>query len=462
VKLLSIDIGSTWTKGALFEIGQGSLKCGVRCAVPTTVDDLARGFFAVAENLAGGTIVDQVREGRLELAYSSSAKGGLAVAALGLVPEVTLETAKLAAYSAGARLTQVLSYRLTRSDIEELQRNPPDILLFAGGTDGGNTDYVLANAQALSASSIDCAIVYAGNRSVADEVGDLLRGKNFLSVANVLPDMSNPNPDPARSAIRGVFLEQIVKGKGLDTIVEATGAQPLPTPYAMFEYAKAIREHVNGWEEFVLLDMGGATTDVYSAHEENPAPGTVLRSLPEPVVKRTVEGDLGMRVSAVSAAQAAAPLLPAMGLDASDAETLAAYAARVTLAPDTLPPNAEEKRLDSLLAGACVTQACIRHAGRASMVYTPDGDVRVQTGRDLSAVPRVIGSGGWLARAGQFKPSAWLSQFRIDEKRRAVLMPGRFEYWRDEAYLFPLLANAARLHPRAAALAGIGALTRSE
>ena len=88
---------------------------------------------------------------------SSSAKGGLAVAALGLVPEITLEVAKLAACSAGAKLTQVLSYRLNGADIRALEQNPPDILLFAGGTDGGNTDYLLRNAQALARSSLRCA-----------------------------------------------------------------------------------------------------------------------------------------------------------------------------------------------------------------------------------------------------------------------------------------------------------------
>lgn len=462
MKLLSVDIGSTWTKAALFRVEGEGLSCEARAAVPTTVNNLADGFFEVASRLAGDGAVDQLRCGRMELAYSSSAKGGLAVAAIGLVPEVTLETAKLAACSAGARLTQVFSYRLTRSDIQALERHPPDILLFAGGTDGGNTDYVLANAQALAASSLDCAFVYAGNRSVRDEVAEILRAKDLHLVDNVLPEIENPNPDPARAAIRGIFLGQIVRGKGLDTIVAATGAQPLPTPYAVFEYAKAIRAHVGGWQEFLLLDMGGATTDMYSAHEENPAPGTVLRSLPEPVVKRTVEGDLGMRVSAVSAAQAALPLLPAMGLGEADAQALCAYAARVAAAPDTLPTSAQEQHLDALLAGACVAQACMRHAGRATTVYTPDGDVRVQTGRDLSAVPRVIGSGGWLARAARFEPSSWLAPLRVDDKRRAVLMPGRFEYWRDEANLFPLLANAARLHPQAAARAGVGALTRTE
>ncbi|MCZ5770918.1 glutamate mutase L [Escherichia coli] len=69
--------------------------------------------------------------------YSSSAKGGLAVAAMGLVPSITLETAKVTAHSAGAKIAQYYAYKLNRRDIRALEETQPDILLFTGGTDGG-------------------------------------------------------------------------------------------------------------------------------------------------------------------------------------------------------------------------------------------------------------------------------------------------------------------------------------
>ena len=172
MNLVAIDIGSTWTKGVRFEIEPESenVRIAARAARPTTVDNLGDGFFALLGELVSGDPLAQLASGAVQLQYSSSAKGGLAVAAIGLVPEVTLEIGKTAAQSAGAKLTQVFSYRLTRRDIAGLEAAPPDILLFAGGTDGGNTEYVLANAQAIAASKIDCEIVYAGNRAAADEV----------------------------------------------------------------------------------------------------------------------------------------------------------------------------------------------------------------------------------------------------------------------------------------------------
>ena len=105
------------------------------------------------------------------LLYTSSAKGGLAVAALGLVPSITLETAKVTAHSAGAKIAQYYSYKLNRRDIQALEETQPDILLFTGGTDGGEESYGLNNARVLAESKLDCAIIYAGTVSYTHLIG---------------------------------------------------------------------------------------------------------------------------------------------------------------------------------------------------------------------------------------------------------------------------------------------------
>lgn len=464
--VVAVDIGSTWTKGAAFAV-HGERCSDVRvlrqASRPTTTRRLADGFLAVLQELADGDPLDWIQSGQVRLEYSSSAKGGLAVAAIGLVPEVTLEVGKIAAQSAGARLTDVFSYLLTRQDIARLEAAPPDILLLAGGTDGGNTRFVQANAEAIARSRLECHIVYAGNRALADEVGALLAHKRLRIVDNLLPGFDAPNPEPAREAIRAIFIDSIVHGKGLDHIITMTGAEPLPTPYAVLEYVRAIREFVPGWEDFVLIDLGGATTDVYSAHLEIAAAGTILRGLPEPLIKRSVEGDLGMRVSARATSLAGGPgatgaqrsALSAAGLPAS---ALIEYAQKVCAQPDYLPGSTDELKLDTVLAEICVGQAVARHAGRSSPVYTADGAVQVQVGRDLQQVRKIIGSGGWLARAADFSPTSCFSRYTIDERQRRVLLPREAAYYRDAAGLIPLLANLARVHPAAAARFGIAEL----
>ena len=103
----------------------------------------------------------------------------------------------------------------------------------------------------------------------------------------------------------------------------------------------------------------------------------------------------------------------------------------------------------------CVSLAGARHAGRCAPVFTPEGEIQLQTGRDLRRIDKVIGSGGWLARASTFAPAAWLAAQSLDARGRTVLVPRTFTYFRDAEALFPLLANLAREIPRGAAIAGV-------
>ncbi|MER9677481.1 glutamate mutase L [Mesorhizobium sp. M0208] len=453
MRLLSIDIGSTWTKGATFVLSsRNDLRVVKRAARPTTVDDLSRGFNAVYDALSADGKPDQIF-------YSSSAKGGLAIAAIGIVPDLTAEMAKLTAYSAGAKITHSFAYALSTADIAALGNSNSDIILLAGGADGGNTHYPVENARKLAKANLAATIVFAGNRAVRDEVERILDGRDLVCVENVLPDLENPNPEPARTAIRELFLKRITTGKGLDRIVTSTGKEPWPTPYALFEYCRYIAEFAPEFGEFVMVDMGGATTDVYSVHEEKNLAGTVRRGLPEAKVKRTVEGDLGMRVSARSAAVAARKLDTSESLGADPA--FSSFVDRVSRAPETLASNPEERRFDGVLASANLVQSVARHSGRAHEVCTAEGLVTVQVGRDLTEVPQIIGTGGYLSATANFRPRDSLSSLGTDEYGKRVLAPLRARYLRDPEYLLPLLANVAAAHPAAAVRAGLEALVEN-
>lgn len=461
MQIVSVDIGSTWTKAALFTPEGDGLTLVNHVLTPTTTHHLAEGFFTSLNQVLN--VADArplLNSGDVTLKYSSSAKGGLAVAAMGLVPSITLESAKVTAHSAGAKIAQYYSYKLNRHDIQTLEDSPPDILLFTGGTDGGEESYGLANARALAASKLDCAIIYAGNRDIQDDVQAILGHKDLIVVDNVLPDLDHPNPYAARKAICDVFLSRIVKGKGLDVIVGETGEEPMPTPWTVYELVKAISDVDSEWKEFMLIDMGGATTDVYSASANMLSPDTVLHGVPEPFVKRTVEGDLGMRVSAMVVGESTQELVNVVfAQQPQRQEAFYGYLRHLVAHPDYLPVTEEEKHFDTLLAGLCVGYASERHAGTKKQVCTCVGNVDLQTGRDLTTVRKVVGSGGWLSRASQFDVHRWLKYRELDDSSRRVLLPGQFDYYRDAKGLLPLLANVARLDPQAAARTSIHCLT---
>jgi len=379
------------------------------------------------------------------------------VAALGLVPDWTLAAARAAALSAGARITSVYSYQLTPRDLERLNAEEPDILLFSGGTDGGNQHYVSHNARMLQGLNHKTVVIYAGNRDAADEVAGLLADRPLVFAANVLPDLREPSPEGARDAIRGVFLDRIVDGKGLSELVAHTGSAPHPTPLAMLEYVRAIGE-TGRLGRFLCLDMGGATTDVYSHGEATSAEQAVPSAgLPEPVTRRTVEGDLGMRVSARAAAEAARPwverLLAARDLPAGGFD---AWIGAVQADPSRLPATPVEQAFDEVLSAACVGAAASRHAGRIEIVYTAHGPTELRRGKDLRGFSTIVCTGGFLSRGGDVRPAFSIMPF--DERGRIVCTPADARVLFDREYLFPLLANARFAAPEAAVKAGIGLL----
>ncbi len=466
---ISVDLGSTWTKGILVDLDGGIT--AARRDTPTTPQDLALGFRRVFEAL-------EEERGRLcgrggtgaEVFLTSSAKGGLAVAAAGIVPELTVKAARLAASSAGARIAATYAYKLTASDLEDLASRRCDVLLLAGGTDGGDESYVLHNARALAASGCDAAVVYAGNAAVRDEVLRILReaGKRAVGAANILPDLDRIEAEDARRAISELFLERIVEGKGLSEVRRLCSAEPRPTPAAVFDLVSLLGEGEDG---LLLVDMGGATTDVYSACEDGSREADrIYRGIREGRLRRTVEGDLGLRISAPHAAELGRPRAVA-ALGASGCDALAAWAARGAADPGILPSSEEERRLDDILAETCLAEALRRHAGTLRPSYTASGPVWIQNGVDLGAVGVLIGSGGRLAREGSYPllraalAGGARGHTATAEQGVRLLLPepARLRYYRDADYRIPPTAGLAKAHPAvAAALARAGLVEETD
>lgn len=464
--VVSLDIGSTFTKGAVFR-REGDRFAVIRhAAVPTTVGHLPDGVLALGRRLLGLPEAADWSAWPSEppVFFSSSAKGGLRVVVVGLVPELSLQIGRLAAWSAGARITAAFSYRLSEAAAAQIEREGPDIVLLCGGTDGGHERTGRENAQILARSGFSGTILYAGNAAIADDVRAILSNKNAVVVDNVMPDFAQFHAEPAREMIREIFLRDIVRGKGLDVPMRRFGAAPAPTPRAMFDLIGAMADHCPGWDDFAVIDLGGATTDVYScAPAFRGESQIVLRGIVEPERKRSVEGDLGLRISVSGLWPLVESDLRLAGIADSRLSRLADWVRKVQGAPATLPATRAEADDDAVLAAACVRHAMRRHAGRLEPAWTPEGRIWLQSGKDLRPVSRVVLTGGYPAANStrDLWALAWAGDARAagpTSEKKIALVPRAPECFTDARYLWPLLGNLAARFPAEAARTAVSCL----
>jgi uncharacterized protein (TIGR01319 family) len=385
------DFGSTYTKVRLVDPARGELLA--RAEAPTTVaSDLMEGYAAALEAAMGSLGARPTIDEQLAV---SSAGGGLRVAAVGLVADLTAAAARQAALNAGARVEAVLAGTLGDEQLDELQATRPEIVLFAGGTDGGQAELVLENARRLAARRTGGNAVVACNAAIAAEVAELLRAGGFrVEVAgNVMPTLGRLEIDSARAAILRLFLEHVIGGKGLSASAEFERMVRLPTPEAVLEATRLLGD-------VVVVDVGGATTDVHSNRSAEPVqPGIDDPLLPPPLTLRTVEGDLGLRAGAAGVAAADGRWLTAEGAggEAAIRHAVSLRAER----PDWIPEDEGELRLDGLLAVGCAAQALARHCGTMLLSRGASGTPTLtRDGADLREARLVMGTGGVFAHRG--------------------------------------------------------------
>lgn len=440
--VLLVDFGSTHTKVLAVDLDREEV-VGRAQAMTTVEEDITIGLNKALDRLFSDS---GVAERDIVARYaSSSAAGGLRMAAIGLVPSLTLEAARRAALGAGAKVVWSSGYELDESSLDEVRAAACDIILLSGGTDGGDKKTIIANARLIAQSDIAAPVIVAGNRVAAATVRRILddAGKQSFQVENVLPVLDQVNVEPAQALIRDLFIRQITSAKGLNRAQEYIGDIVMPTPKATLQAATLLADGTEdeaGIGPLLIVEVGGATINIHSVADGRPADRkTIVRGLPEAHTKRTVEGDLGIRYNAptilehVGAARCLERLravLPDADLDAEGLE------ARVhTLSADVgyVPRTDLDDAIDRVLAESAVSFAVERHAGTLKQEFTLAGDVQVQQGKDLTQVPNLIGTGG-IFKYGRW-PAKVLAAALYDPGVPWSLKPMKPAAWLDQEYL---------------------------
>ncbi|NEK58919.1 glutamate mutase [Geodermatophilus sabuli] len=285
-----VDIGSTWTKAALVGLPAGELLGTAQAA--TDQADVVRGVLAATAGFPEAPVM-----------ACSSAGGGLRLAVVGYEELISAEAGHRAALSAGARVVHVAAGRLSADALVRLEAAAPDVVLLVGGTDGGEASVLRHNAAVLASSARPVPVVLAGNAVVRDEVTDVLRagGLPVTGADNVLPDIGRLAPESARTAIREVFLRHVIGGDRLSADPRLSAWVRTVTPDAVLSGVSVLAASRTTADAagVVVVDVGGATTDVYCVPDPDAEQATLGReAVGIPAARRTVEGDLGVAASA--------------------------------------------------------------------------------------------------------------------------------------------------------------------
>jgi uncharacterized protein (TIGR01319 family) len=419
--ILATDCGSTTTKAILIERGADGYRLVCRGEAPTTVeapfDDVTVGVLTATrevEDLTGrrlcrddGIILDGANGDGVDLYLStSSAGGGLQMTVAGVVKGITAESAERAALGAGAIVMDVVAIddgRAEHERIEQIRRLRPDMILLAGGTDGGQSDNVVELAEFILAADpkprlgagYSLPVIYAGNKAIRDDITSILSKITDLRVVdNIRPTPETENLGPAREAIHELFLEHVMEhAPGYHKLKSWTSADILSTPNAVGLLVTQVAA-ARGLD-VLAVDIGGATTDVFSVFSGE--------------YTRTVSANLGLSYSIcnVLAAAGAANVLRwlpfAMGEDA-----LRNSLRNKMIRPTTIPQDMESLCVEQALAREALRLALEHHRSLATSLKGTRQETIV--GRvldeavggtlvDMMRVGLIIGSGGCLSHA---------------------------------------------------------------
>lgn len=444
---LFIDFGSTFTKVTLVDIDTEEIVATEKSY--TTVDtDVTIGYENALSKIKAIIDFDSIEI--VKTTACSSAAGGLKVVAIGLVPELTAEAAKRTALGAGARIIKTYSFNLNDDELNEIKNSNLDMILLAGGTDGGNSESIIHNAEMIAKHEIKVPVVVAGNKSAYDSVRRAFEGKvEYYITENVMPKLNHINVEPARETIRNIFMANIVNAKGMERVSEFISGIAMPTPAAVLKAAQILSEGTereDGIGDLVVLDIGGATTDIHSIADGLPTkPGVMFRGLQEPIAKRTVEGDLGMRYSALAVYEAAGYRMVREFIDVDEYDDIEAEFRRRYEHTDFVSVEEKDRAFDNGIAKICANISMTRHCGEVTAIYSPMGMVYNQTGKDLTKVSYVLGTGGVIINNEDPEKILEATLFSMDEPNSLKPMEPKFLV--DRSYILSSMGLLGMIDP---------------
>jgi uncharacterized protein (TIGR01319 family) len=206
---------------------------------------------------------------------TSSAGGGLQILVIGLTLFDSASSGKRTAFGAGGVILDTFAIDDKRSSLEQMTAMGilhPDIILMAGGVNGGAVSPILRLGEILLLSNPKpkfgeknkIPLIFAGNEAAQYYIAGLFQQKfELFMVPNIRPTLSQENLAPAREKIHKLFMDNVMEqAPGYAKLKSTVADEIIPTPTGVIQALQLVSESME--KNVMSVDIGGATTDIFS------------------------------------------------------------------------------------------------------------------------------------------------------------------------------------------------------
>ncbi len=292
--LLAIEIGTIHTRALLLDLVDGQYRFLGASRVSSTHSapfyDISEGIHQALSQLQEMTARNFLENSRLVLPGRDDGAGidalvltytagpGLKIAVLGLLEDVSLESARRLASSTQSILVEAIGlndHRKHETQVDALLKAQPDLIVIAGGTENGATRSVSKVADLVSLmlqltpKDRYPEILYAGNQAMQKHVTEVLgRFVDVQVVPNVRPSIENEVLAPAQDLLAQTVTR--IRNRhlgGLQAYSSITSAPAAPSSHTFGRLVRYLSQ-INDNQKHVLgVDLGASYTTLAAARE---------------------------------------------------------------------------------------------------------------------------------------------------------------------------------------------------
>jgi len=289
--ILALEIGTAVTRAVLFDVVEGQYRFVASGQAPSTAEapftDISIGVRESITNLQ--SITGSALLGKDNNLIAPSQPDGTGVDAVvavisagpvvrtvvvGLLPDVSVQSAQRLSESTYARVVDTLDlsdHRKPDQQLDSIVRSKPDLVILAGGTDGGASRSML---KVLEAIGLACylmplekrpMVLYVGNQKLAGDVRELLgahAGKLMIG-HNVRPSLKTESLEPASGNLASLVTDLRRRQlKGMDELHTWTSGSILPTAYAQGRMIRFLSHLYESTRGLLSVNIGASATSV--------------------------------------------------------------------------------------------------------------------------------------------------------------------------------------------------------